>query len=231
MTAKVAIPALVRGDELITATGLFGESIRMAQRVENGAARTVGGDVHRQPVHRCAGAADLQLRRDRQRSGAGGTRGDAHRRGLLGESREDAGAAGEPGGDGAASRWPTRGGTVALVDAADATSSGASGDSNAILRKLMEAGYAGTHVAAHRRCAGGGDGVRGRDWGDDSHHSRRHARPGAFHAAADHGDGAAARRTAGSAASRSARNGSPGRRRCWSRQLHARRQQPRGEPL
>ena len=31
----------------------------------------------------------------------------------------------------------------ALVDAADATSSGASGDSNAILRKLMEAGYRG----------------------------------------------------------------------------------------
>ncbi len=36
VTAKVAIPALVRGDELITATGLFGESIRMAQAVENG---------------------------------------------------------------------------------------------------------------------------------------------------------------------------------------------------
>jgi microcystin degradation protein MlrC len=31
-------------------------------------------------------------------------------------------------------------GTLALVDAADATSSGASGDSNAILRKLMESG-------------------------------------------------------------------------------------------
>jgi microcystin degradation protein MlrC len=34
-------------------------------------------------------------------------------------------------------------GTLALVDAADATSSGASGDSNAILRKLMEACYTG----------------------------------------------------------------------------------------
>ncbi|MEJ7594262.1 MAG: MlrC C-terminal domain-containing protein [Planctomycetaceae bacterium] len=34
-------------------------------------------------------------------------------------------------------------GTMALVDAADATSSGASGDSNAILRKLMAAGYTG----------------------------------------------------------------------------------------
>jgi len=34
-------------------------------------------------------------------------------------------------------------GTVALVDAADATSSGASGDSNAILKKLVECGYRG----------------------------------------------------------------------------------------
>lgn len=35
-------------------------------------------------------------------------------------------------------------GMVVLVDAADATSSGASGDSNAILRALLDAGYAGT---------------------------------------------------------------------------------------
>jgi microcystin degradation protein MlrC len=35
------------------------------------------------------------------------------------------------------------GGTIALVDAADATSSGASGDSNAVLRKLMESKYTG----------------------------------------------------------------------------------------
>jgi microcystin degradation protein MlrC len=34
-------------------------------------------------------------------------------------------------------------GTIAIVDAADATSSGASGDSNAILKKLIECGYQG----------------------------------------------------------------------------------------
>src|SRR6185436_15902753 len=33
--------------------------------------------------------------------------------------------------------------TISLVDAADATSSGASGDSNAVLRKLIETGYKG----------------------------------------------------------------------------------------
>jgi microcystin degradation protein MlrC len=37
-------------------------------------------------------------------------------------------------------------GTVVLVDAADATSSGASGDSNAVLRALIDAGYEGTAV-------------------------------------------------------------------------------------
>jgi len=37
----------------------------------------------------------------------------------------------------------TRGGTVALMDAADATSSGASGDSNAVLRACLEGGYQG----------------------------------------------------------------------------------------
>jgi microcystin degradation protein MlrC len=35
------------------------------------------------------------------------------------------------------------GGTIALVDAADATSSGASGDSNAVLRSLIASGYRG----------------------------------------------------------------------------------------
>jgi microcystin degradation protein MlrC len=34
VTAKVSIPALVRGDELITATGKFGEAIRIAQEAE-----------------------------------------------------------------------------------------------------------------------------------------------------------------------------------------------------
>jgi microcystin degradation protein MlrC len=36
VTAKVAIPALVRGDELITETGLFGQCIRLAQEAESG---------------------------------------------------------------------------------------------------------------------------------------------------------------------------------------------------
>ena len=37
VTARVLIPALVRGDELITATGLFGGFIREAQAIEQSA--------------------------------------------------------------------------------------------------------------------------------------------------------------------------------------------------
>src|SRR4029078_9801387 len=33
-TARIPLPMLVRGDELITATGRFGEAIRMCQQVE-----------------------------------------------------------------------------------------------------------------------------------------------------------------------------------------------------
>ena len=36
VTARVKIPALVRGDELITSTGKFGQCIRIAQAVEEG---------------------------------------------------------------------------------------------------------------------------------------------------------------------------------------------------
>ena len=39
VTARVPIPALVRGDELITATGLFGKVVRKAQMIE----RSSGG--------------------------------------------------------------------------------------------------------------------------------------------------------------------------------------------
>src|SRR6185436_4961994 len=37
VTARVRIPALVRGDELITETGVFGELVREAQAIEQGA--------------------------------------------------------------------------------------------------------------------------------------------------------------------------------------------------
>src|SRR5690606_3689831 len=140
--ARVEIPALVRGDELITATGLFGQSIRAAQAIE----RTPGGlaagmfignpftDVpdlrsnsfvitDDDPTTAEQAAVKLALDfwevRDRLQSKL--------------TSLEEAIAIAKQTTDGA----------VIFTDAADATSSGAAGDSNAILRALKDAGYAG----------------------------------------------------------------------------------------
>ena len=60
------------------------EHARSRRRSSEGPAGLSAGHVHRQSLHRCAGAADLQLRRHRRRSRAGRARGDPHRRRLLG---------------------------------------------------------------------------------------------------------------------------------------------------
>jgi microcystin degradation protein MlrC len=140
--AVVPIPALVRGDELITATGLFGQSIRAAQALEAetgglAAGMFIGNPFTDVPELRSnsfvittgdpeyAEQAALTLARDfwavRERLQAPLT--------PLAQAIQ------------AARQQAT--GTVVLVDAADATSSGASGDSNAILRACLEAGYKG----------------------------------------------------------------------------------------
>lgn len=142
VTAKVAIPALVRGDELITATGLFGDSIRIAQQVEAGphglsAGMFIGNPFTDVPAlqtysfvvtdndSELAEREALRIAQsfwpNRQRMTVPLTSLDEMVAQVL---------------------QPVRG-TIALVDAADATSSGASGDSNAVLRKLIECGYRG----------------------------------------------------------------------------------------
>ena len=139
VTARVSIPALVRGDELITETGLFGRSIRAAQAIENGPGGLSAGMFIGNPftdvLDLCSNAMVV--------------------------TDDDAQTASETALAMAAQFWELRErmqvplvdlaqaarsacdqhGTTILVDAADATSSGASGDSNAILRALLEAGY------------------------------------------------------------------------------------------
>lgn len=140
VTAKVEIPALVRGDELITATGVFGSFIRQAQQIEQRPAGVAAGMFIGNPftdvpdlrsyavvttdndpalAEREALALAEGFWTERQRMQAKLT--------PLDESVR------------LAAELPA---TVALVDAADATSSGASGDSNAILRQLIATGYA-----------------------------------------------------------------------------------------
>lgn len=140
--AKVEIPALVRGDELITATGLFGQSIRAAQAVERTAGGLAAGMFIGNPF---TDVPDL-------RSNSFVITDDdpltAERAALklaadFWEVRERLQAKLTSLPDAVEIAKKTTDGTVIFTDAADATSSGASGDSNAILRALRAAGYTG----------------------------------------------------------------------------------------
>jgi microcystin degradation protein MlrC len=139
VTARVKIPALVRGDELITATGLFGESIRAAQAIE----ATPGGlsagmfignpftDVRELRSNSLVviDGDEERARREAEKMAAGFWRHREKMQVPLTSLKDSVAMAKDTSG------------TVALVDAADATSSGASGDSNAILRELIAQDY------------------------------------------------------------------------------------------
>jgi microcystin degradation protein MlrC len=160
--ARVVIPALVRGDELITKTGCYGELIREARRMElEGTAMSAGimiGNPFTDVPELCsqvivategdgalAKAEALKLahefwpRRHRMQGK------------LISLDRAIAQARTVPG-------------PVIFTDAADATSSGATGDSNLIINGLRDAGYTrrvlaqivdpGAAAAAHKAGVG-----------------------------------------------------------------------------
>ncbi len=145
VVARVPVPALVRGDELITETGIYGETIRRAQELERSGKALAAGMMIGNPFTdvpelcsqslvvtdgdpEAAETEALELARgfwpDRARMQASLVK--------VEEAIEKA-----------------RGleGTAIFADAADATSSGASGDSNFILAALLEAGYEGSVLA------------------------------------------------------------------------------------
>lgn len=140
VTAKVEIPALVRGDELITSSGVFGQIIREAAQIEQSAGGLsagmfIGNPFTDVPDLRCYSVvttdsdparAEREAIRLAQEFWPNRQRMQARLTPLEESIKQTA-------------QLP---GTVALVDAADATSSGASGDSNAILRQLIETGCA-----------------------------------------------------------------------------------------
>ena len=139
VTAAVTIPALVRGDELITETGLLGTCIRRAQAIEDSPGGLVAGMFIGNPFTDVPGLCSRSVVV---------TDGDPAR------AEREAVALAE-------GFWQVRerlqqpltdlaesvriaaqtDGTTILTDAADATSSGAPGDSNAILRALVVSGY------------------------------------------------------------------------------------------
>jgi microcystin degradation protein MlrC len=139
VSVRVRIPALVRGYELITETGMFGACVRNAIAFENGPSGLSGGMFIGNPftdvpelcsnVYLCSDNQPEQAERAALAIAEQFWNMREHLQQpltSLGESVQVALAAE---------------GRVVLVDAADATSSGASGDSNAVLRALVEVGY------------------------------------------------------------------------------------------
>lgn len=138
--AKVPIPALVRGDELITETGLFGQSIRAAKKLEASGVALASGmfignpftDVPELQSYSVVITDDDPQTAEREAIQLASDFWKVHSRlqaKLISLS------------DAVQIALKTDHGTIIFTDAADATSSGASGDSNAILRALVEAGY------------------------------------------------------------------------------------------
>ena len=146
VTARVKIPALVRGDEMITETGAIGECIRLAQGVESGPGGLSAAVMWGNPF------TDVPELRSNSFVVMDGDEAAASRQAMelasifwkhhdkmqvpltsLTESVRLAAGIDS--------------GTVVMMDAADATSSGASGDSNAILREVVRQNYRGRVLA------------------------------------------------------------------------------------
>jgi microcystin degradation protein MlrC len=137
--ARVVIPALVRGDELITRTGCYGDLIREAQRIErDGTALAAGimiGNPFTDVPELCCqvlGATDGEEATARAEAVRLAVEFWPMRHRMQGKfiSLERAIA-----------QAATINGPVVFTDAADATSSGATGDSNIILDGLRRVGY------------------------------------------------------------------------------------------
>lgn len=148
VTARVKIPALVRGDELITAAGLFGESVRAAQAIEASPGGLSAGmfignpftDVRELRSNSLVVTDGDEARacREAEQMAAGFWRHREKMQVPLTGLKDAVALAKET--------FQQKLGTAVLVDAADATSSGASGDSNAILRELVAQDFRGREL-------------------------------------------------------------------------------------
>jgi microcystin degradation protein MlrC len=142
VTAKFRIPALVRGDQLITDSGLFGEVIRAAREIENSPGGLSAGMFIGNPftdVRDLASNSFVVIDNDASR---------AEREALklatdFWEMRHELRAHLTSLAEAVSLAEGVEKGTVIFVDAADATSSGAPGDSNAIMGALVVAGFGG----------------------------------------------------------------------------------------
>lgn len=146
VTAKVAIPALVRGDELITETGLFGKSIQLAQRYENGPKGLSAGMFIGNPFTDVPALQTYSfVVTDRDEKLAAQAALEIADSFWLHHEKMQVPLVKLPqlAMELQRRQHDKRRGTVILVDAADATSSGASGDSNAIYSVVKSSHYMG----------------------------------------------------------------------------------------
>jgi microcystin degradation protein MlrC len=137
--ARVVIPALVRGDELITKTGCYGDLLLECRRLEAEGKVVAAGimignpftdvpELGSQVLIMTDGDQDMASREAIQLAEAFWPLRHRMQGKLVSIER-------------AIAQARTITGPVVFTDAADATSSGASGDSNALIKALHQSGY------------------------------------------------------------------------------------------
>ncbi|MFM7500063.1 MAG: M81 family metallopeptidase [Actinomycetota bacterium] len=150
VTARVRIPALVRGDELKTKSGVFGERVSETIAIENSASGLSGGIFIGNPftdvpdlasnVIVCTNGDEQLARQSAERIAADFWRDRERMQAFLTPVKDAVRQA--------CDAHASKGGTTILVDAADATSSGACGDSNVVLAELIAQGFKGKSLVA-----------------------------------------------------------------------------------
>lgn len=143
--ARVVVPALVRGAELITETGIYGEMIGRVQSLEKSGQALAAGMMIGNPFtdvpELCS--QSLVITNDDPASAKKAALELANRfwteRERMQENLLEVGEA--------ITQARKILGTAIFADAADATSSGASGDSNVIIAELLRSGYKGNVLA------------------------------------------------------------------------------------
>lgn len=138
--ARVPLPMLVRGDELLTATGRFGEAIRMCQAIEASDGGLAAGVIIGNAFTDVAALqSNVLVTTDHDFARAAF---EANRIGRFMWEHRTLFQATLTSLEDAIQQALRATGLVVFSDAADATASGAAGDSNAILRGLLSSGFA-----------------------------------------------------------------------------------------
>ena len=143
VTARVNVPALVRGDELITESGAIRECIDLAKQIEASESGLAAAMMWGNPftdVPELMSRSIVVMDDDESTACEHALRlAD-----IFWKHHEKMQVPLTSLTDAVRQAAEVQSGTVALIDAADATSSGASGDSNAILAELLRQNYAGS---------------------------------------------------------------------------------------